>query len=599
MIWFRRILTIPVIISFSLLLIFVLLITQVNDTLLNPGFYNDQMRQADMYNFVYDELLPVALDEVEEEMEKDDSTDFAIDISAIEDELVSAARKILPPEWLQDQVESATNSVIPYFLGDTDEFTYTIALRDRIDTAVEVINEDILQGDAFTSIYDDGMSYLADELFDNLDELPYTLDLNKEDIESSLRTVVAEDWIASQVEAAIDSVKPYMTGDSDEFTITVHLKDRVDAAADAVLDLFSREETYNYLLDEMITPTIKAHLGSIVNLPFGVSLSREEIDSTIREVLPENWVRARLSELVNGFAAYAKGEAESIEVTVDLADRKADALDALTKLADEKLQAQFASWEEYQEFKEAHNIDFADLINREILGKIPDQWVYTDADLRQSIGEDNEDFLDEARDWVSEGWTFTEVDLLDELDNDEEETLEDVRGWIESGYTLTETDLRERISDREKDLDYFDTARHWVGIGRTWLWTLWLIPFISLLFIGFSGGRNWRSRLAWVVVVLLLTSLAIYIATGQAYSNVGEPQLEEVMPDPSEYEGVEALMVEKGNEMIKNASSGFVSGIRSKTLYMMIASGVILLGVIGWSVASRRRETEESIENTT
>ena len=599
MIWFRRILTIPVIIGFILLLIFVLLITQVNDTLLNPGFYNDQMRKADVYNFLYDELLPVALDEVEEEMEKDDSTDFAIDISAIEDELVSAARKILPPEWLQDQVESATNSVIPYFLGDTDEFTYTIALRDRIDTAVEVINEDIVQGDAFTSIYDDGMSYLADQVLENLDELPYTVDLDKEEIEGSLRTVVAEDWIASQVEAAIDSVKPYMTGDSDEFTVTVHLKDRVDAAADTVLDLFSREETYDYLLDEMITPAIEAHLGSIVNLPFGVSLSREEIDSTIREVLPENWVRARLSELVNGFAAYAKGETDSIEVTVDLADRKADALDALTKLADEKLQAQFASWEEYQEFKEAHNIDFADLINREILGKIPDQWVYTDADLRQSIGEDNEDFLDEARDWVSEGWTFTEVDLLDELDSDEEETLEDVRGWIESGYTLTETDLREEISDREEDLDYFDTARHWVGIGKTWLWTLWLIPFISLFFIGFSGGRNWRSRLAWMVVVLLLTSLAIYIATGQAYSNIGEPQLEEIMPDPSEYEGVEALMVEKGNEMIKNASSGFVSGIQSKTLYMMIASGVVLMGVIGWSVVSRRRETEESIENTT
>ncbi len=601
MIWFRRILTIPMIIGFIFTLIFVLLITQVNDTVLNPGFYNDQMRQADMYNFVYDELLPVALDEVEEEMETDDSSDFDIDISAIEDELISAARKILPPEWLQDQVESATNSIIPYFLGDTDEFTYTLALQDRIDTAVEVTKEDILEaeGDAFTSIYDDGMSYLADEVLENLDELPYTLDLDKEEIEGSLRTVVAQDWIASQVEAAIDSVKPYMTGDSDEFTITIHLRDRVDAAADAVLDLFSREETYDYLLDEMITPTIEANLASIVSLPFDVTLSREEIDSTIKEVLPHSWVEAQLSELINGIAAYAKGETDSVEVTVDLTDRKADALDALTELADEKLQALFSSLQEYQEFKEAHGIDFADLINRQILDKIPDQWVYTDADLRQSIGEENEDFLDEARDWVSEGWTFTEVDLLDELDSDAEETLEDVRGWIESGYTLTETDLREEISDEEEALDALDTARHWIGTGRDWLWTLWLIPFISLFFIGFSGGRNWRSRLAWMVVALLLTSLAIYIATGQAYSNIGEPQLEEIMADPSEYEGVEALMVEKGNELIKNASSGFVSGIQSKTVYMMIGSGVILLGVIGWSVVSRRRETEESIENTT
>ncbi len=601
MIWFRRILTIPMIIGFIFTLIVVLLVTQVNDTVLNPGFYNDQMRQADVYNFVYDELLPVALDEVEEEMETDDSSDFDIDISAIEDELVSSARKALPPEWLQDQVESATNSIIPYFLGDTDEFTYTLVLRDRIDTAVEVTKEDILEaeGDVFTSIYDDVMSYLADQVLENLDELPYTLDLSKEEIEGSLRTVVAEDWIVSQAEAAIDSVKPYMTGDSDEFTITIHLRDRVDAAAEAVLDLFSREETYDYLLDEMITPTIEANLASIVGLPFGVSLRREEIDSTIKEVLPHSWVEAQLTELINGIAAYAKGETDSIEVTVDLTDRKTDALDALTELADEKLQALFSSLQEYQEFKEAHHIDFADLINQQILDKIPDQWVYTDADLRQSIGEENEDFLDEARDWVSEGWTFTEVDLLDELDDDAEETLEDVRGWIESGYTLTETDLREELSDEEEALDAFDTARHWVGTGRDWLWTLWLIPFISLFFIGFSGGRNWRSRLAWMAVVLLLTSLAIYIAAGQAYANIGEPRLEEIMADPSEYEGVEALMVEKGNELIKNSSSGFVSGIQSKTIYMMIASGVVVMGVIGWSVVSRRRQTEESIENTT
>ena len=50
-------------------------------------------------------------------------------------------------------------------------------------------------------------------------------------------------------------------------------------------------------------------------------------------------------------------------------------------------------------------------------------------------------------------------------------------------------------------------------------------------------------------------------------------------------------MAEKGNEMIENAASGFVSGIQSKALYMMIGSAVILVGVIGWSLARRRDET--------
>jgi hypothetical protein len=589
--WLGRILntiiTIPMIIGFILLLIMLLLFTQVYDTALSAGFYNHQMRKADIYNFVYDELLPVALDEAEEEMEKDDSSDFTVDISAIKDDIVSAAREMLPPEWLQEKVELATNTIIPYFVGKTDEFTYTLEpsdLQQRIDTAVQVIKDDILRGNIFTSVYDDGMSYLADELLENLDEMPYSITLTKEDIESSLRTVGSKEWIISQAEAAIDSIKPYITGESDEFTITIHLKDRVDAAADTVLNLFSREETYNYLLEEMVTPTIEANLGAIVDLPYGITLSREEIDSAIKEVLPETWVQAQLTELINGIVAYVKAENDSIEVTVDLADRKADALVALTDSAYQKLPDPFKTPQNYQEVEE--------VVESAILAKIPDQWVYTDDDLRQSIGEDNGDFLDEARDWVSEGWTFTEVDLLDEMDDDSEETLEDVRGWIESGYTLTETDLREEISDREEDLDALDTARHWIGTGRTWLWAFWLIPVLALFFIGLSIGNNWRSRLTWAMVVLFLTALAINIAAWQTYTHIGEPQLEEIMPDPLEYEGVEALMVEKGNEMIKNASNDFVSGIQSKTLYMMISSGVVLLGIIGWNVAEQRKERE-------
>jgi len=589
--WLGRVLntiiTIPMIIGFILLLIMLLLFTQVYDTALSAGSYNHQMRKADIYNFVYDELLPLALDEAEEEMEKDDSSDFTVDISAIKDDIVSAAREILPPEWLQEKVELATNSIIPYFVGKTDEFTYTLEpsdLQQRIDTAVQVIKDDILRGNIFTSVYDDGMSYLADELLENLDEMPYSITLTKEDIESSLRTVGSKEWIISQAEAAIDSIKPYITGESDEFTITIHLKDRVDAAADAVLNLFSREETYNYLLEEMVTPTIEANLGAIVNLPFGITLSREEIDSAIKEVLPETWVQAQLTELINGIVAYVKEENDSIEVTLDLADRKAYALVALTDSAYQKLPDPFKTPQNYQEVEE--------VVESAILAKIPDQWVYTDDDLRQSIGEDNGDFLDEARDWVSEGWTFTEVDLLDEMDDDSEETLEDVRGWIESGYTLTETDLREEISDREEDLDALDTARQWIGTGRTWLWALWLLPVLALFFIGLSIGNNWRSRLTWAMVVLFLTALAINIAAWQTYTHIGEPQLEEIMPDPLEYEGVEALMVEKGNEMIKNASNGFVSGIQSKTLYMMISSGVVLLGIIGWNVAEQRKERE-------
>ncbi|MGB2856221.1 MAG: hypothetical protein WBC61_06210, partial [Dehalococcoidia bacterium] len=233
MIWFRRILTIPLIIIFVALLIVLLPVSQINDTVGSTEFYKDHIQQADLYNFVYDEVLPAGLDE----LETGDLSDIPIDISAIKDDIVSIARKILPPDWLQAQIEAAIDTILPYFLGDIDGFTYTIVLRDRIETAASVIKEDMVRGDVFTNIYGDAISYLADELLDNLDRMPYSLTLSKEEIEASLRKIVPEDWLAPQGEAAIDSATPYLTGDSNHFTITVNIADRVDAAAAATIDL--------------------------------------------------------------------------------------------------------------------------------------------------------------------------------------------------------------------------------------------------------------------------------------------------------------------------------------------------------------------------
>lgn len=418
MIWFRRILTIPLIIIFVVLLIAALLVTQVNGTVGNPEFYNDQLRRADIYNFVYDEVLPAALDEIE----TDASSDIPIDLSAIEDEVISAAREILPPEWLQAQVESATSGVIPYLLGDTDHFTYTLVLKDRVEAAADVIKDDILHGPAFDSIYDDGISYLADELSSELPEM------TKEELEDELRSLFPHDWVVWQLESAIDAFVPYMTGDSSHFTITIDLEP-----------------------------------GYIVDLVL------------------------------------------------------------------------------------------------ELLG-------------------------------VGEALTFTDADLVNSLDSEGQQILEDVRDWIASGYSVTETDLREAISHTDQEIESFDDVRHWVGTGRTWQWTLWLIPVILLIAIGFLGGRSWRGRLAWALAALFIGSLVAYVATVVTYSSVGEPQIQGLMLNPSEYEGVMAVMAEKGNELIENAFDSFASSVTSKALCIMIGSAVPLVGVIGWSVVIQRRK---------
>ena len=81
MIWFRRIIALPLALLFIILSLLVLVTFRVSDTLGNPDFYNEQLRQADIYNFIYDDLLPTALAEAEV---TGDISKAGIDVSRLE-----------------------------------------------------------------------------------------------------------------------------------------------------------------------------------------------------------------------------------------------------------------------------------------------------------------------------------------------------------------------------------------------------------------------------------------------------------------------------------------------------------------------------------
>ncbi len=570
MIWFRRLLTIPLILLFLTVFSGALLVSQVNSTWGNPKFYSDQMRRADIYNFVYDKAMPAELDEI------DRTQDLPIDSSAARDELIPAARQILPSRWLQAQVESATAALVPYALGSTNKLAYTVTLKDRVEKAAEVIRDDLLEGNTATSLYEREMARLADKAAEGLDKWPYALSVSKQEIEDVLRTVAPKSWITSQAKAAINSVTPYMTGDSEHFAIKVDLKPRVDAALPAVIDLLDRQETYDYLFDEIVMPKIDEQLGKEVKLNFGpleVTLfTGEEILPQVKEVLPHSWFRQRLKEAVGQLASYIKGERNTLAIVVPLADRKEATAEAIEKLIDRKLG--IAS-------KLVPGSIKREMIDSSIIDRIPNQWIYTEADLRQALGEENWNFIEKLRERVSSGWIFTEADLAGKMGGDK---LDEVRDWIRQGYTLTETSLRNMAESAGVELSTVDTARHWMGVARAWAWALWLMSFILLGLVGFLGGRDWRNKLLWALALLFLISLAIYISAGPAYAHIGRPGVEKMLPAPAKYEGFLAVMVQKADEMITNMISAFVSGIKTKTLCMMIGSGTLLLGLATWNL---------------
>ena len=177
-----------------------------------------------------------------------------------------------------------------------------------------------------------------------------------------------------------------------------------------------------------------------------------------------------------------------------------------------------------------------------------------------------------------------------ELDADDEETLQDVRNWIATGYTVTEADLREAMAD-DGNIEGFDSARRWIHTGRSLLWLMWILPVVLIAGIGFLGGRSWKGRIAWALGTFLFAAVVVLVVTMLLYSNVGKPRIVELMFDVNSYQGVAQVLAGKGNELIQNSIDSFIDGMRMKTVYVIIASGVGLMGVAAWYLVdlSRRR----------
>ncbi|MBM4445505.1 MAG: hypothetical protein FJ020_09455 [Chloroflexi bacterium] len=447
------------------------------------------------------------------------------------------------------------------------------------------------RADVYNWLHVDFMPVALDEFEQNQGNgLPIPLHAIRDDLIAVTRETLPPDWLRTRVESGLDEVVPYMVGDRNSFAIHIQPRDRIDILAPAIIEVAGKPEIYDYLMYELLSRQILSDLGQAVDLPFDVTISQGEVLSAITQVLPPTWVQERLSEIIYELADYLKGDIDRIDIVVDLTDTKSAALDRVADLADQRLEIAFNGLPEcsladfqqalltlpddalpdcrpvgmdYESFKAAAGIDVASSVDEKIGAQIPDSWVYTDEQLRRSLGEDNAELLDDARDIIADG------------DN------------------LTEADLREAMTDNdaEADLEQFDNARQRIHDFRTWLWAMWLIPVLLLVGIGFLGGRSWRTRLIWALAVLFFTCLVTVIALAAIRSNVIDEHARTALGEPSEHQGTELVMVEKGNEMVYKGISGLASGMQNKALCVMICSGVVALGIAIWLVveASRNR----------
>ena len=110
-----------------------LLAGNFSDKLLSADFYTDTLAGENTYNRIYDEVL------VDDQL-KETTQDLLGDIEVVDlEDIVQLLRKILPPEYVQSQVEGAIQNAIDYLNNDTDILELYIELAPPLANAKAVL----------------------------------------------------------------------------------------------------------------------------------------------------------------------------------------------------------------------------------------------------------------------------------------------------------------------------------------------------------------------------------------------------------------------------------------------------------------------------
>ena len=160
MIFLRRLLAIVLSVAVFILFVVFVVLGRVNNTLGNPEFHIERLREADIYNFMYDDALPVALEEIDDFLDLDGTQ---IDITAVKAQIIPAVERVLPPEWVQARVEDVLTEIMPYMLGDTEGFSITVPLKGRVADLGETL-KDVLHDEEVSEDLYEGFVDLAVEL---------------------------------------------------------------------------------------------------------------------------------------------------------------------------------------------------------------------------------------------------------------------------------------------------------------------------------------------------------------------------------------------------------------------------------------------------
>ncbi len=350
-----------------------------------------------MGELVVSELLVPTVREL-----SDSITSEGLGIELTPDEAEDAARRILPPEYIEQQIFSFFDQTAPYFAGAEDELNVVINFRDRVPIAGQVLkdklnDEDTLLQLVFERVVD---PLVASQVADST-VLVFGIEITEPDIQEAVEIVAPADWVRSQGDGVIDAVVAWLVGATDELQYTIDLEDRKAEAAVELEKLALRK------LDEQVaaTPVCQnsAQSGQALNdalsgvFPACLPSNASEVVDVMRPLI-SNEIRNVILTNIPDQVAYSDADlraqlgADSVDTLDNLRDLVIDGVE----FTEQDIIDQLAPDGDTQSVADA----------RETLDIVRAGFVFDQLDITERMGASQLTQFNEARNWINMGWTF-------------------------------------------------------------------------------------------------------------------------------------------------------------------------------------------------
>lgn len=545
----RKILAVLLAGLFLILFFIATTVNQIVDTVSDPEVITGMLSDADMYDYVYDNIVGnMVHDMVSKGIEVNSSLDESASPTVLQFDdpdaaavaIIGLIENIVSREYVKEKLEESLNGVVPYARGETDEFTIDLEVQGRVREIPAAVRGVVSDLDLTERIIEDLLLPQLDQFSDQVSTQALGIELTESEQEIAVRQIFEPVWLEGKIFAAVDEITPFFAGDAGSFNVVLQFDDRAVVIRKILKDKLVKQDTLNKLVfAQVVDPLIQQTVANSTDVGFGIFLTETEVLDTFEIIAPKAWVKEQGEGVIDVLINYLVGASDSIDYTVDLSDRKVTAANALQDLARTKLEATVSEipscTSPLDALGAAQDIAGSQLprcvgggqttidltlstlgpivdleVSRFVEDQIPSEVIYTRADLEAQVGG-GLDTLDDLRDRITKGVSFTDQDLIEMMSDGTSESRADAEQTLRiltDGVMFTEENITDNLDPLA--LQQFNKIRDYVGTALNVRWVLWVLVLMPLAIIALIGGGGWAGRLKWAGGVAAVSALIVY-----------------------------------------------------------------------------------------